>query len=121
MTTTTEFATPEALDAAVDAIKREPCPDWCTLPAGHRYDSVTGLDLSEGVTRPHEHRVSAEVAVFSDETRAPDSTITTTAPRVMLSLRRGGEDMTAERAYELGKTLRQAALLAQRIEREMSR
>lgn len=107
----------EALARAAAAIEAGPCPDWCTMPNGHVYESNDGLSLDDGVRRDHEHATpESPVSVSQSEDRDADGTIQLGRPRVILDWR-GLDDMAPDVAHELARQLRQAALLAQQVER----
>jgi hypothetical protein len=95
--TTTHPPTTETLDL--------PCPDWCTLPAGHRWDRTT----REGVDRRQHQgpRFGEYVVDGATEYRNQPGAITTDV--MLCETDRLGVTLTLEECRVLGESLIEAA------------
>ncbi len=90
-----------------EPVPSTPCPSWCTLAAGHPYDSTT----HEGDNLVRVHEVDAGEVILSDgrrvsalvdscETITPDGRVTITKPRAALFDTNALDDLTGD---DLGK------------------
>jgi len=75
-----------------------PCPDWCTLPAGHPYDSYdVGGDLPLTHLREHAGFTAEHVQVDATE-RNQDGRVTVDAPTAFVNVE-DDLDAAAVRAF----------------------
>ena len=107
-----------------------PCPDWCTLPGGHDYDSVTGVanrfgsSIRDGglrmpvpvrsFVRSHEMSRDGDVSVVQEESQFPDGSVKRGQPFVAVYVDTM-EPLTAAQAVTLGEALLGAAEAVERV------
>lgn len=83
-----------------------PCPGWCTLPAGHPYDSYdVGADLPMTHLRGHTGFSTERVQVDATE-RSSGGTVTVDAPTAFVNIE---DDLDAEAVRAFAADLLRAA------------
>jgi hypothetical protein len=85
-----------------------PCPDWCSLPAGHSYDSLT----NEGLLLRFHETASRGTDAVSIILAAEETATTDQGPVVALAEPRfhlHADDVRPERTQLTGPELRQLA------------
>ncbi len=102
------------VEATVPAVT-PPCPAWCTLPAGHEYDSTDGWGDDLVFLRRHVAFEGGKIADVSATERNHAGTVTVDEPGIFLSV--ADDDYPVEQVIVIAAELLESAVVLDRITR----